>query len=543
MTGADDTSGAAAAAAVTLYDCLQLLGPGVVHLNPGELQLRRPVQDTVILDALATPASWESRLVLAIGLTPEAGGFHDRLQRLADDGAAAVLLKAAGTPLEELRRLGSSLDLALLVIPDDGDWAHFVSMARASVAGASAGDTASGVRLGDLYAFANALASILGGAVSFVDTLGRILAYSTLAGQPIDEIRRTTTLTLRELTPPGLDADFRAVYGASGPVEVPSEDGGLGRLALAVRAGGELLGTVWIIDPGPSTRGPALKTLERMSPLIGLHMLHARTESDFGERRNTDLIRTLIEDPEHASYAAAQLGVSGSRGLAVGAFVFAQPEPGSLDSLRAVRQLVHLVTTVCRIHFQAGHAAVIDSVVYALLPGSGESQRQTHRRVAEEVVQYARTISESPLLAAAGPVAGSLEELAASRAGADLLLRLLGTRDGSATAVPASRAALTEDHQAELGILRVGEFLAGSGLTSDDPLSRIQAHDARHGTEFAATLSAYFQCNGNIARMAELMHLHNNTVRYRLSRLPVEVGVDLDHAPTRLWLALRLACA
>ena len=57
-----------------------------------------------------------------------------------------------------------------------------------------------------------------------------------------------------------------------------------------------------------------------MAPLAGLHMLHARSASDFGERRNGDLIRTLMDDPAHASFVAAQLGVDvdhGARGRGI----------------------------------------------------------------------------------------------------------------------------------------------------------------------------------------------------------------------------------
>ena len=134
-------------------------------------------------------------------------------------------------------------------------------------------------------------------------------------------------------------------------------------------------------------------------------MLHARSASDFGERRNGDLIRTLMDDPAHASFAAAQLGLDAAHGLAVAAFSIVRPETGSLESVREIQRLLHLVTTVCNIQFNTSHSALIDSVVYALLPCEGTAPRAVHRRVVQEIGAYAHTISSYPLIAAVGGIA------------------------------------------------------------------------------------------------------------------------------------------
>ena len=186
--------------------------------------------------------------------------------------------------MEQLRSAAVGYSLSVLVAPDDADWTRLVALARASVMGAAA-DSVSGVRLGDLYAFANAAASITNGAASIVDPLGRILGYSTLPGQPIDELRRITTLTLEETTPPAFDQDFKIVYAAPGAVLVPAPDDGMARLALAVRAGGELLGSIWIIDPGEENRATALNALDRMAP-VG-RIAHAACPLGLGLWRTT----------------------------------------------------------------------------------------------------------------------------------------------------------------------------------------------------------------------------------------------------------------
>lgn len=536
------TEGDLQGAVVRLSDCIQLMQADLVHANPTPENLGHPVSDVLMYDPLDEWMNVDDRIILAVGLTGGSADFDQLLHRASNSNAAAVIVKAHGTPLEQLRSAADRHSLAVLVAPDNVDWTRLVALARASVMGAAA-DSVSGVRLGDLYAFANAAASITNGAASIVDPLGRVLGYSTLPGQPVDELRRVTTLSLQEVKPPAFDSDFKTVYASAGAVLIPGIGDEMPRLALAVRAGGELLGSIWIIDPGNDKREAALNALDRMAPLAGLHMLHARSASDFGERRNGDLIRTLVDDPAHASFAAAQLGLDAARGLAVAAFSIVRPETGSLESVREIQRLLHLVTTVCKIHFNTSHSALIDSVVYALLPCEGNAPRPAHRRLVQEIGAYAHTISSHPLVAAVGGIAPRVEDLPGSRTEAlqtlQYMVRLQAeTPRSSGAQSPA--AGLFEDYRVPLSLLKIGAFIAETGLSDVDDISRIQAHDALQQTEYLETLRAYLASNGSMSAMAEHLHVHNNTVRYRVARLVKDFNLDLDDPQKRLWLWLRL---
>ncbi len=73
-------------------------------------------------------------------------------------------------------------------------------------------------------------------------------------------------------------------------------------------------------------------------------------------------------------------------------------------------------------------------------------------------------------------------------------------------------------------------------------LQHLIDYEQSNDGELLQTLAAYFDCNGNLARTAELIHVHRNTLLYRLSRISQICHVDLDDADTRLslWVALRL---
>lgn len=69
-----------------------------------------------------------------------------------------------------------------------------------------------------------------------------------------------------------------------------------------------------------------------------------------------------------------------------------------------------------------------------------------------------------------------------------------------------------------------------------EPLLR----DHRHGDTLVETLEAFFACNGNSARAAEKLHLHRNSLLYRLNQVRDLLGQDLDDPEIRLTLQLAI---
>jgi purine catabolism regulator len=72
----------------------------------------------------------------------------------------------------------------------------------------------------------------------------------------------------------------------------------------------------------------------------------------------------------------------------------------------------------------------------------------------------------------------------------------------------------------------------------DDALARLAAKD-RRGV-LLETLAAYLATNGSPTDAADRLHLHRNTVLYRLGRIEDLLGVDLRNAEVRLALHLAL---
>jgi purine catabolism regulator len=72
-------------------------------------------------------------------------------------------------------------------------------------------------------------------------------------------------------------------------------------------------------------------------------------------------------------------------------------------------------------------------------------------------------------------------------------------------------------------------------------LASLADYDHRQGAELLKTLEAFFANLGNLARTAEALHVHRNTLLYRLDRIGEISGLNLDDPEDRLalWIALK----
>ncbi|NTW01592.1 MAG: PucR family transcriptional regulator [Oscillochloris sp.] len=74
-----------------------------------------------------------------------------------------------------------------------------------------------------------------------------------------------------------------------------------------------------------------------------------------------------------------------------------------------------------------------------------------------------------------------------------------------------------------------------------ETLAKLADYDTRQRADLIKTLEAYFSHLGNLRATSEALHVHRNTLLYRLDRIKEISGMDLDNAEEHfaLWLALR----
>lgn len=96
---------------------------------------------------------------------------------------------------------------------------------------------------------------------------------------------------------------------------------------------------------------------------------------------------------------------------------------------------------------------------------------------------------------------------------------------------------------ARLGIYRLLFYLDGhSELINfyQETLGPLLSQDARNDGTLIDTLNGFFRCNGNLSETARTMHLHRNSLLYRLDRIEALLGRSLEDSEFRLSLQIAL---
>jgi hypothetical protein len=154
--------------------------------------------------------------------------------------------------------------------------------------------------------------------------------------------------------------------------------------------------------------------------------------------------------------------------------------------------------------------------------------------IAREDDEGARALLEAGVALAAGPaVPPEQAPLSLARARRVAALAIAGV-------LPVDRALIWEDHLADLMLhadAAAGEVLVSRRLEPLTGLPPAREHLLRE------TLAAWLEHPGRPREIARTLHLHHQTVRYRLARLRERFGDDLDDPGARFELALALRVA
>jgi DNA-binding PucR family transcriptional regulator len=519
----------------TLRQVLLALGEPLAEVLAAPAGFDVDVRDVVIFDPDDDLEARPGDLVLVIGARARAAV---RAVRAAGQrGAAAVAVKADRA--EHVAMLGSAAKdsgLALLAVRPEVRWEQLESLARGVVY--TAADP--GEPLGDLFALAQTIAALTEGIVSIEDTANRVLAYSRSSDE-VDELRRLSILGrqgpepyLQMLREWGVYQRLRSGEDVVHIDERP-ELGIRRRLAVGIHAGSQPLGTIWVQESGAPLGERAERALRRAARVTALHLIRQRSEATGSMRLREDLLAGLLEGRADAESVAGQIGADPGRPAAV--VVFALPVDERTRS--AARTELELrrseMTSLISVHAAAYRRSALVTPLgarsYVLLPDLARGARLVG--LAREMVTAARRHLGVSVQAAVGRVVDGLTEVPESRGEADRVL------DAMARDLDADVATMADVRSTVL----VSETLALLGeypRIRDPRLDTLVEHDAEHGTELVRSLLAYLDAFGEVRVAAEQLHVHPNTLRYRVRRAANVSGLDLGDPLQRLFAMLQL---
>ena len=488
---------------------------------------RAPVSDVVILDWTDPHVLRPGALVLGVGVEPERPAAATLVDRAGRAGVAGIVVRCDGELPAPLAAATERAGVALLAAPHGAAWGQLYALLRTALASAGAGAElgTAGVPVGDLFSLADAIAATVGGPVTIEDPQWRVLAYSNL-DQEIDEPRRHTILGR---TPPAewqerMDAAgiARALRRGDGVVRFEAE-GIAPRLAAPIRAGGELLGSVWLAGEARTLAPDAEEQLLRAADLSAMHLIAHRASEDLRRRARGASVRELLDG----------LAPAGHRGppVPLSVVVFDARADDRADWLTGAERVLSVVSLFAEAAHREARCALVDERIWALVPATAESQGRLVA-LAEQVVRRVDDALGLPLAAVVAPPVGAVREVPAARATAERALVVLAGRPDLGPVVHA------DDVRSAAILLELLELASERPALRRGPLHELPANG--RGAEQVATLRAYLDAHGDVGRAAERLAVHPNTLRYRLRRIVEVTGLDLDDPDERLVTELQL---
>ncbi|MFZ3558125.1 PucR family transcriptional regulator [Streptomyces sp. BH055] len=563
----------------TLAQVVEVVGRDVVQV------VRAPCGTDVAVGGVGVFDAGESlqergRVLIAVGVDTSDPAAAEVLRAADRAGAAALVVRRGAEGVSPLLgEVADGVSTALLARAPWVDWGELIGLLRAALAagGARVPEPGVDVGLGDLPALASALAALVGGAITIEDPESNVLAYSPTA-DTADPLRRLTILGRRvprwrvaELAESG----FLAALWAGDVVHRPADGRFPERLAVAVRAGDEVLGSLWAAADGEPLPEGAREALRQAAAIAVPHLLHHRLRSRSAEGRRRHAVRALFEERSPDVVAAgAALGVDPGQPCVVLSGVVAgavAPEARERALRAAALRVAAHGSPAFAYRAEGGlppaHGAAPRAQASGLRPGPRSSNAggagnanaggagnanaggvgiegdrfdvlltdprpDAAERLARDLAAVLRGAGVKPLVAV-GPVVGALKDAGDSRAGAGEVLRVLRERGEP-------EVAGADDVRFALDALRVSDAVAAQVPSVGDAVAALLAHDERHGTDLPRTVAAHLAFFGDAGATARYLGIHANTLRYRLRRARELGGFDLADPDVRLVVELGL---
>ncbi|MCV0376447.1 MAG: helix-turn-helix domain-containing protein [Microbacterium sp.] len=532
------------------------LGNTLLEVVSGAADDDAEIETVVIHDVLDDAMPMRGALVLGVGLSdPEE--IAALLQTLAAQHASALVLRAPVRAEQPVRDASEATGIPVLALTRGASWAQLAAMLRSLIAEGDVGDqgatTLGGMPSGDLFALANAIATLLNAPVTIEDRNSRVVAFSGRQHEA-DPARIETVLGrqvperfARQLEERGV---FQELYRSEDPIDVGpvlNTEGlpSFPRVALAVRAGDEILGSIWAAVQEPLSPD-RVRALKDSAGLVALHMLRLRAGADVERRLRADLLATILEGGPGAADATARLRLNDHRCvvLALSAAEEADDEPSA--GARGVAERQHIADAFA-VHLGAVYlrsaVAVIGDVVYAVVgtrPEQGDAESGAERsdadnRAARVATDFlGRLGATSEIRIGVGTVADETTGIPSSRANADRALRVVRQAPSHE---PVARFTAV---QMEALLVELGDLVRARGDQPTGPVAQLLAQDREKGTHLVETLRAWLDAFGDVAVAAARVYTHPNTFRYRLRRLSEISGLDLTDPEARFSAMVQL---
>jgi sugar diacid utilization regulator len=391
----------------------------------------------------------------------------------------------------------------------------------------------------DLASVTQLLADRTNATVAVVSPVMDVMAAAAPGLPP----EKAAVLVAEALVHPRLGQVLRASRQGHRSLWLPTVGGMPAIIVAPILVGDEVPAHLITLDPPERATDEDMNLLvtEHAATICGVILGREHVVAAAARRVRDDLVEGLLlgrgRDDADTDRWAAHLGYDAGRDHNVAVVAFDVPVPRPPQDADAMRQRVRDVIE----HFIATRAPDViisaresEVVLVAAVPAPGHEGGMGARRLgAACIARLAELFPDTKVVIGIGGTCRHPREITRSYEQAHRTietLRRIG-RTGSVTAF------------ADLGIhrllLQVPE-LAELRAFADDVLGSLSPGERDRRAEYLTTLACYLRENSSPQRAARFLHVHPNTVAYRIKRIEEITGLSMDRYRDRLTTQVAL---
>jgi len=282
-----------------------------------------------------------------------------------------------------------------------------------------------------------------------------------------------------------------------------------------------------------------LALLDQARRIVTLELLRERSTLDAELRLHGELLDDLLQGnlPDEAAILrrAALLGLDLRQPAFVACFGVHVGHRGAANEAppSIARSVADLIERLARQRFDQVIVAIRANEVVAVLGAADRNHATVHSLLQELMGTAMSLLGGKPLVAGVGRRCAALADYADSFAEASTALELARSR-------PEAGQVLTPADLGLLAVLGRGQQKKPLRELVTQALEPLVAADRQSGSEYLKTLHTYLSADRHLERAACELHVHVNTLRYRLGKIQELLGVDLHDVDARFVLELAL---
>lgn len=382
---------------------------------------------------------------------------------------------------------------------------------------------------------ADRISEILECPVTIEDSNHRLISYSKHEAT-VDEARVSTIIrrkvpdnVINSLWESGVMAKL---FESDEPVIVPpAKSVGLGnRIAVSVRKNQVILGFIWAQTKEDSVDENTIQVLKEAAQLAKNYLLQHQPRRENSEESYQEFFWQLlsgnVRNKADIDRQAKRFGMELDGNLTVTLIEFDSDVTETME-----RHAYYLTETLqqSRVIFR-----LFEQNQLIMLTQLGTDKDSIHDFTADFILKMEERLQINPVKGAYGLIYDSPEHITDSYKQA---LKVLDLKEQ----FPKKLGEIYSYH--DLGVFQfINELykIRSRNHYHNESLKKLKEYDQQHRSDLLTSLKIFLECDSNVHKASQLLHIHINTLNYRLKRIAAIGNVDLRNSNQKMTLYLDL---